>query len=420
MEARRCQLEVLAEAGRLLLENNESTAEIDRALKATARSFGADDCGVAVSYGGLAVALGQEGPLLVPAGALRFNMAVQERVHSILDQVRRRELEPETALAQLKRAEVDAPRHSRWVVVGLLGSAAASLALLLGADPGAALTAGVATAVGLACRQELGRRHFSALTLPLVAALIGGILGGLVIRLGWTQTPGLALIVPALILVPGPHFINGTFDFVDNYVPMGIARLGLAAGIVISTSLGTIIGMVLTLQEFPNSGQADASRLNLASDMFLAGIVTCGFAAAYNTPWKQLAMAAIGGMAGHGLRYLALAAGWSLDAATFLGGLGVGVVAACIARSAKLPVAVIAYAGAVTMMPGLSIYRALGGAFRLARQSDFNQPSAAEVFGNFLQACAVVGALALGLVVAARLVQLFGGSQSASTESPRR
>ena len=131
-----------------------------------------------------------------------------------------------------------------------------------------------------------------------------------------------------------------------------------------------------------------SDRLNLFSDMALAGIVTCGFAAAYNTTWSHIAMAAVGGMAGHGLRYLALEAGWNLDAATFLGGLGVGLVSAWIARSTKTPVAVIAYAGAVTMMPGLPIYRALGGALQLARLQECGRPA-----GNLCDAWSCVARL---------------------------
>jgi hypothetical protein len=66
----------------------------------------------------------------------------------------------------------------------LSGCAAASLARLLGADRGAIIVDALAVATGYVARQELGRRHVSNLALPLVAALIGAILGGLAIRGG--------------------------------------------------------------------------------------------------------------------------------------------------------------------------------------------------------------------------------------------
>jgi uncharacterized membrane protein YjjP (DUF1212 family) len=404
------QTELLVHAGRLLLEYNESTGEIHRALTATARALTDQTCHIALSYSSVAVSLAGESPALMPVRELRYNTAVQARVHMILEQVRRGELEPATALAQLGRVEADTPRHPRWVAILILGAGAASLAALLGADAGAAVVAGLATGLGLLARQELGRRHFSLLTLPLTAALIGAVLGGLAIRLGWTRTPELILIVPALMLVPGPHLINGVMDLIDNHVPMSLARLGLATGILLASALGIVLGIVLTLPDpLPERG-ANADRLNLVWDMVLPGIVTCGFAVFYNATWGQVALAAVGGMVGHGLRFLALQAGASLEAATFLGGLAVGVVSAWMARSVKTPVAVIAFAGAVTMMPGLHIYRALGGALRLARLTNETDPATmAGTLGNALQACLVVSGLALGLIVGVRAVLALAG-----------
>jgi uncharacterized membrane protein YjjP (DUF1212 family) len=99
MSARRLHTELLAQAGRLLLEYNESTGAVQRTLTATARALTDEACHVAVSYGGVAVSLAGEGPALEPVRELRYNMAVQARVHEILRQVRRGDLEPATALA---------------------------------------------------------------------------------------------------------------------------------------------------------------------------------------------------------------------------------------------------------------------------------------------------------------------------------
>ncbi len=410
MSVRRLHTELLVQAGRLLLEYNESTGAIHRALAATARALTEETCDVAVSYNGVAIALGGEAPALGRVAELRYNMALQARVHALLEEVRQGKLEPAAALARLGTVEADTPRHSRWLAIAVLGAAAASLAALLGADTGAASVAGLSTGVGLFVRQELGRRHVSLLALPLAAALIGATLGGLATRLGWTRTPGLALIVPSLMLVPGPHLINGLLDLVDNYLPMSLARLGLAAGILLASALGVAVGIELTLPGPPAEAAGNADHLTLWLDVVLAGIVTCGFAVFYNTAWAQLWMAAVGGMGGHGLRFLALEAGCRLEAATFLGGLAVGAVSAWMARVGKVPVAVIAFAGAVTMMPGLHIYRALGGAAGLARQADPMDPAAvAGLLGTAFQAFLVVSGLALGLLLGTRAVLALTG-----------
>jgi uncharacterized membrane protein YjjP (DUF1212 family) len=413
MSPRRLRTELLVHAGRLLLEYNESTGAIHRALTATARALTDDTCRVAVYYGSVTVSLAEEAPALMPVRELRYNTAVQGRVHAILEQVRRGELEPAAALARLGRVEADTPRHPRWVAVLVLGVAAAGLAALLGADAGAAAVAGLSTGLGLLVRQELGRRGWNLLALPLSAAFIGAVLGGLAFRLGWTRSAELVLIVPALMLVPGPHLINGVFDLIDNHLPMSVARLGLAAGILLASALGVVLGVELV---FPGPGLpehgADAGGLILAYDVLLAGVVTCGFAVLYNTPWAQVGLAAAGGMAGHGLRFLTLGAGFSLEAATFLGGLAVGVISAWMARRSKSPVAVIAFAGAVTMMPGLHIYRSLAGALQLARGAGQTDSAVvAATLGNALQAWLVVSGLALGVIFGARAVLALAGER---------
>jgi hypothetical protein len=101
MSTRHLQTELLVHAGRLLLEYNESTRAIHRAPMATSRVLSDEACQVAVSYGGVAVSLAGEAPVLMPVRELRCNTAVQARVHKILEQVRRGEFEPATALAQL-------------------------------------------------------------------------------------------------------------------------------------------------------------------------------------------------------------------------------------------------------------------------------------------------------------------------------
>ena len=403
---RSAEAQLLLRAGRLLLEYNESSGEILRTVTATAAALTDEPCHVALSYRGVAVSLGGSAPALQTVHELRYNAAVQTRVHEILDGVRRGATDACDAVARLDRVEGETPRQPRWLVASLLGAGAASFAVLLGADTGAAAVAGVASALGLLVRQELGRRHFSLLTLPLAAAFLGALLGGLAIRRGWTHSPELVLVVPALMLVPGPHLLNGLLDLVDNQLPMSLSRLGLATGILLASGLGIVLGVELTLPDPSLSGQsAAAEHLNLITDMLLAGIATCGFALFYNTSWRQMGMVVAGGMAGHGLRFLAMKFGCRLEVATFLGGLTVGAVAAWMVRSSRAPIAVMAFAGAVTMIPGLSLYRALAGALQLAQGAQATDPQlASRTLTHALQGGLAVGGLALGLILGSRSV----------------
>jgi uncharacterized membrane protein YjjB (DUF3815 family) len=257
------------------------------------------------------------------------------------------------------------------------------------------------------------------LALPLTSTLIGALLGGLAIRLGWTGSPELVIIVPALMVMPGTHLLNALFDLMDNQVPMSLARLGLALGVILASALGIVIGIELTLPEPTFSGyKAAGGPPNLFVDMLLAGIATGGFAVLFNTPLRHLSLTVVGGMVGHGLHYLALEAGCRLEAATLLGGALVGAIAAWKPWSGRAPVAAIAFAGAVTMIPGATLYRALGGALQIARGSgDGEQALVAETLGQLCHGLLVVAGLGLGLVAGVWFVHALIGDRA---NSPQR
>src|SRR3954447_3326766 len=115
------QTELLACAGRLLLEYNESTGEIHRALARAARILTSDKFHLAVTYSGIVVSLADEPPLMRRGHELRYNAALQTNIHSILDRVCRGEIKPDRALELLKQVEAETSKHSSWLVALVLG-----------------------------------------------------------------------------------------------------------------------------------------------------------------------------------------------------------------------------------------------------------------------------------------------------------
>src|SRR5947209_13329715 len=99
MSDRRLATDLLLEAGRLLLAYNESTAAIHRTLATTAAALTDEICHIGVFYRGVTVALAGESPAVRGIEELRYNMAVQARVHQVLDDVRAGRLDPPVALA---------------------------------------------------------------------------------------------------------------------------------------------------------------------------------------------------------------------------------------------------------------------------------------------------------------------------------
>lgn len=333
----------------------------------------------------------------------RINVVVSSGVLRVIDAVCAGNTAPADAIVQMRAIERAGTCHAWWLLALLFGLAASALARILQADVGAIIVAGVGSAVGLLVRWQLGRRHWPLFSRPFVVGVIGGVISGAAIRLEWTQTPGLCLIVPALMLVPGPHLINGLFEIFENHIQTGLCRLVLAVGILIAASSGTLFGgwAMMDLRRLTGATAGDL-HLTLWLDMALAGVAACGFGAFYNAPWRVICISIACGMIGHGVRFFCSSAEAGLPGATLIACLAIGVLASIAVIRLHLPFAGVAFAAAVPMMPGTLIYRAIAGALQLSQAGTSATPAlAASTLALLLQAILVIGAMAAGLLVGA-------------------
>jgi uncharacterized membrane protein YjjP (DUF1212 family) len=242
-------LRFLQLSARLLLEYNVRSKTLERRIERIARHLGVN-LQTIVGYREVTLAIADGRGLHVRVPELRINVAVSAGALHVIDELCLDRIGLDEATKSLEGLERLAPRHGRWVVAVLFGLAASAIAWLLRADWGAIVVSGASSSVGLIARQELAKRSVILFAHPFAAGLIGAALGGLAIHLGWTETPGFCLIVPALMLVPGPHLINGVRDMLENHIQTGLCRLGLAAAIPIATALG----------DFGNARSSGATR----------------------------------------------------------------------------------------------------------------------------------------------------------------
>jgi uncharacterized membrane protein YjjP (DUF1212 family) len=393
-------------SARLLLEYNVRSKSIERRIERVARHLGVNVQTV-VGYREVTLAMADGRSLHARAPELRINVAVSADALHVIDQLCLDRIGIDEATKRLETLERRAPRHGRWLVAVLFGLAASAIAWLLRADAGAIVVSGVSSALGLIARQELAKLSVILFAQPFVAGLIGAALGGLAIRQDWTETPGLCLIVPALMLVPGPHLINGVYDVLENHVQPGVCRLSLATGILIATALGVVLGGWLLLGPATlSTSPSETIQLTLALDAALAGVAACGFGAFYNAPWRVLWVSILCGVVGHGLRYLCLDY-MSVEISTLFACLAIGLIANAAADRLHLPFSAVAFAGAVPMMPGVFIYQSIAGAMRLSAVGTAADPAlAAATLALSFKSVFVVGAIAIGLLVGARLANL--------------
>jgi uncharacterized membrane protein YjjB (DUF3815 family) len=80
---------------------------------------------------------------------------------------------------------------------------------------------------------------------PFCAALLAGVIGGLAARYELSWSLRLVAVCPCMILVPGPHVLNGALDLVKGRIDLGAARL-IYAGLVIAViSIGLLLGLTI-------------------------------------------------------------------------------------------------------------------------------------------------------------------------------
>jgi uncharacterized membrane protein YjjB (DUF3815 family) len=77
-----------------------------------------------------------------------------------------------------------------------------------------------------------------------------------------------------MVLVPGPHFLNGAFDLIGGRIHLGAARLLYASLIVVAISTGLLLGLALLGVSLPVDPLGRA--VPLWHDIIAAGAaVTC-------------------------------------------------------------------------------------------------------------------------------------------------
>src|SRR5207302_6080806 len=150
------------------------------------------------------------------------------------------------ALLETINAISHAPPCPTWLFTIAAAAGAAALSVLFGVQHVAAVILIVASAAaGAILRRTLGKYSTNPFLQPLCAALLAGIIGALAVRLQLSSSLRLVAVCPCMILVPGPHVLNGMMDLSAARVGLGAARLLYAGLVILAISLGLLFGLGL-------------------------------------------------------------------------------------------------------------------------------------------------------------------------------
>jgi uncharacterized membrane protein YjjP (DUF1212 family) len=388
--------DTLLAATALLFANGQSTQMTHTAVERLNRGLQLDAV-VVPSWSMLTLtATGSRDTVLTAAvSPTAINMRKVATMMAVVDRAQDGPLELEHVAAGVTETQAQ-PVSATWAFALACATGAAALSVIYGAtQPVAILLVALAAAVGGLLRRWSGAAGAGPLVQAFGAAAIAGVVGAAATHLHFGASAAVVAICPAMVLVPGPHILNGALDLLDLRVTLGLARL--AYGLLVLTAIGG--GLILGLQ---TGDQTLAVTASSSSAPFIVDVIAAGVAAAsypvyFSMPWRMIGWPVAAGMLGHAAHWYALEAGANLATAAFVACLLVGVVLVPISHHMRIPFAGIGFAAVVALVPGVFVFRTVAGFVEFAAHPSPQLFSSASA--DLIVATVIVTGMALGLAL---------------------
>ena len=309
-----------------------------------------------------------------------------------------------------------APPAPTWLFTLAAAAGAVALAVLFGVQhlPAAALIF-VSAAAGAILRRSLAQYSANVFLQPFCAALIAGIIGALAVRYQLSSSLRLVAVCPCMVLVPGPHVLNGALDLVKGRVDLGAARWIYAGLVVVAISTGLLLGLALLGVSFPVDPAGRAVPLWL--DTIAAGVAVFAYSVFFSTPLRMLAWPVAVGMLAHALRWWSLVVlGFGAATGALVACLLVGLILTPVSRRWHMPFAAIGFASVVSMIPGVFLFRMASGLVQLAGGSHATLELISATVADGMTAVTIILAMSFGLIVPKMVIDLV--SKSATQARP--
>src|SRR5258707_2636549 len=209
--------------------------------------------------------------------------------------------QPIAAALENIKTIAQAPAARTWLFTLAAAAGAAAMAGIVGVHHlKAVVLIMVSAAAGAVLRRTLARYSANTLLQPFCAALLAGMIGALAVRYNLSSSLRLVAVCPCMILVPGPHVLNGAMDLIAARISLGASRLVYSGLIILAISVGLLLGMGILSVSLPVGEPGRVVSLWL--DAIAAGVAVAAFSGFFSTPLRMLGVPVSLGMLAPALR----------------------------------------------------------------------------------------------------------------------
>src|SRR5207237_8132153 len=185
------------------------------------------------------------------------------------------------------KAIAHAPPAPTWLFTLAAAAGAAAMAAIFGVHHlKAVLLIMVSAAAEAVLRRTVARYSANTLLQPLCAALLAGVFGALAVRYNLSSSLRLVAVCPCMILVPGPHVLNGAMDLIAARINLGASRLVHAGLILLAIPVRLLLGLSLLGVSLPVGEPGRPVPFWL--DVIAAGVAVAAYSIFFSTPLHML------------------------------------------------------------------------------------------------------------------------------------
>ncbi len=403
----RAVLSLIAQVAVSLFENGQTTERIVRTGEKLASALGFS-ASVFLRWGELAISLDDghaSHVTVVRASPEGVNMSKVAAVTDAVDDFCGGRMTAEALQSTLgtigRMAVAGVARFSVMAAAGAM-----ALGVIFGASRLSTLVLiGLSAGVGALARRWLAHDSRNPFVQPFAAALLAGVIGTIAAHLHLDAPQNLVALCPCMVLVPGPHLLNGALDLARARIALGVARMAYASLIILVICIGLLAG--LSLGGMQISAIAPSNPVPLGDDVIAAGIAVAAYGTFFAMPWRQLPIPVLIGMLAHAVRWVIVsAAGLNIAVGALAACLIVGTIATPVADRLRLPFAALGFASVVSLIPGVLLFRTAGGLVGLAVLGS-KAPTAmlGQIFADASTAALVFIAMAFGLILPKMIIE---------------